>query len=210
MPKYNVRIYGRSKPRGLPEVGQMPPALSTAPDWSSKAREDANTPFRLPKLYESADKSQGTESISSYQHMEFLTPSPDLLPYRIQSLRGDYLHMSGSPLKVPVKASFDYPRLKHALIAPKTAVRFSRSGRPNMPRNYESIVPSKSATLVRPQTALSDTKSIRWALGTAQSVNFDQTGRSRHQGPFSREFTRKCMAPSNWVKMKYGRTHSIM
>lgn len=42
--------------------------------------------------------------------------------------------MSGSPLKVPVKASFDYPRLKHAIIAPKAAVTFTRSGRPNLNR----------------------------------------------------------------------------
>lgn len=35
-------------------------------------------------------------------------------------------------------------------------------------------------------------------------------GRSRNQGPFSREFTRKCMAPSNWVKMKYGRYNAVM
>lgn len=133
---------------------------------------------------------------------------------------------------------------------------------------------------VRPQTALSDTGSIHWALGPTKSVNFDKTvsltigdnhaffffallqigntvcntrmtpgfslisysynvfafmvwclilpiesptqttwlhqvrsftfqGQSRYQGPFSRVFTKSCMAPANWIKMKYGKTYAI-
>lgn len=143
--------------------------------------------------------------MSSYQYRDYQTPSPELMHYRMQT---EMLQSSGSPLKVPIKASFDYPRLKHAIIAPKAAVRFTRSGRPHISTLQASG--ADKSRYVRPQTALSDAGSIRWALGTSQSVNFDQTGRSRHQGPFSRGFVKRCMAPQNWVKMKYGRSSAVL
>lgn len=179
---------------------------SSAPEYISKVR-DAYTPFRLPKLYPMGedDQSPPSESVASFfPGHEYLTPSPDLLNYRMS---GDLLQMSGSPLRVPVKSSFDYPRLKHAIIAPKAAITFTKSGRPQLSR-YENF-PVRSR-IVRPQTALSDTGSIHWALGTKESVNFDHTGRCRQQGPYSRSFTKKCMAPPNWVKMKYGRSNTFV
>lgn len=77
----NYWHYFRNKPRGLPEVGQMAPVPMNATDWSSTRPRDANTPFRLPRLYGGVDQSPGSESLSSYQHMDYVTPSPDI-PYR--------------------------------------------------------------------------------------------------------------------------------
>ncbi|KAL5005941.1 hypothetical protein ScPMuIL_017099 [Solemya velum] len=51
-------------------------------------------------------------------------------------------------------------------------------------------------------------KSIHWMLGSNRQHSFDRKGRSHAQGPFSREFTRTCIAPSNWMKMKWGRSRT--
>ena len=83
MPQCNINGLHtcRKRPRGLPEVGQMPPLPTTAADWNSKAR-DSHTPFRLPRLDGGVDYLPGTESISSYHHSEYMPPSPELFPQR--------------------------------------------------------------------------------------------------------------------------------
>lgn len=53
-------------------------------------------------------------------------------------------------------------------------------------------------------------KSIHWMLGSAKHPMFDNKGRTRNQGPFSREFTVTCIAPTNWMKMKWGRSRTIV
>ncbi|XP_052080970.1 uncharacterized protein LOC127718914 isoform X1 [Mytilus californianus] len=53
-------------------------------------------------------------------------------------------------------------------------------------------------------------KSIHWMLGSAKHPMFDNKGRTRNQGPFSREFTVTCIAPTNWMKMKWGRSRTII
>jgi len=58
---------------------------SSAPEYISKVR-DAYTPFRLPKLYPMGedDQSPPSESVASFfPGHEYLTPSPDLLNYRM-------------------------------------------------------------------------------------------------------------------------------
>ncbi|XP_076451835.1 uncharacterized protein LOC143287603 [Babylonia areolata] len=54
------------------------------------------------------------------------------------------------------------------------------------------------------------TRSIHWTLGSSnRHLLFDRTGQGRNQGPYSREFTVRCMAPNNWMRMKWGRQRSL-
>nr|XP_011451661.2 uncharacterized protein LOC105345256 isoform X3 [Crassostrea gigas] len=52
-------------------------------------------------------------------------------------------------------------------------------------------------------------KSIHWMLGSNKHPSFDVKGRGRNQGPYSREFTVRCTAPSNWMRMKWGRANTV-
>lgn len=40
-------------------------------------------------------------------------------------------------------------------------------------------------------------------------ISFYFQGRGRNQGPYSREFTVRCTAPSNWMRMKWGRANTV-
>ncbi|XP_076458443.1 uncharacterized protein LOC143292141 [Babylonia areolata] len=57
--------------------------------------------------------------------------------------------------------------------------------------------------------SLSPAKSIHWALGSHRHPLFDYKGRSRKQGPYSREFTVHCMPPASWMRMKWGRQQRL-
>ncbi|KAK7112293.1 uncharacterized protein [Littorina saxatilis] len=64
--------------------------------------------------------------------------------------------------------------------------------------NSRSVSPAKS------------TRSIHWALGSTKHALFDVKGRSMKQGPYSREFTVRFMAPATWMRMKWGRQRRIV
>lgn len=53
-------------------------------------------------------------------------------------------------------------------------------------------------------------KSIHWILGHNRYHTFDKKGRSHVQGPYSREFNVTCMAPTNWLRMKLGRSKTMI
>ena len=64
----------------------MAPAPITAPGWEQKTPRDVNTPFRLPRLpggSEHAHSVTGAESVASYQYRDYITPTPELLNYRM-------------------------------------------------------------------------------------------------------------------------------
>lgn len=64
----------------------MAPATFSAPGWEHKAPRDANTPFRLPRLLGGSDPAlsvNGAESVASYQYRDYITPTPELLNYRM-------------------------------------------------------------------------------------------------------------------------------
>lgn len=60
----------------------------------------------------------------------------------------------------------------------------------------------------RTESPAKSVKSIHWMLGSSKHPSFDNKGRTRNQGPFSREFTVTCIAPTNWMKMKWGRART--
>ncbi|KAL8617996.1 hypothetical protein ACOMHN_040220 [Nucella lapillus] len=70
---------------------------------------------------------------------------------------------------------------------------------PTPASNSRSVSPAKS------------TRSIHWTLGSGtRYLLFDRRGQGSKQGPYSREFTVRCMAPNNWMRMKWGRQKGAM
>jgi len=92
------------------------------------------------------------------------------------------------------------PSISRALINPhcELAQRYSDATHPSTTPISRSLSPAKS------------TKSIHWALGNEKNSLFDHNGRSRAQGPFSREFTIRCGPPPNWMSMKFGRSKTMV
>jgi len=72
-----------------------------------------------------------------------------------------------------------------------------------------SAVSSSSWSRSQSVSPVKSAKSIHWALGHERSPLFDASGRSRAQGPFSREFTVRCQPPPNWMRMKWGRSRTM-
>ncbi|XP_041374082.1 uncharacterized protein LOC121387123 [Gigantopelta aegis] len=73
--------------------------------------------------------------------------------------------------------------------------------------------PSPTPVYSRVSSPTKSARSIHWTLGDHVITNsplFDRKGRSRAQGPFSREFTVTCFAPHNWLRLKLGRSRSMM
>lgn len=79
--------------------------------------------------------------------------------------------------------------------------RLSGKSRSRTPRLEPTPTP-----ISRSQSPTKSIKSIHWVLGHNRYHTFDKKGRSHVQGPYSREFNVTCMAPTNWLKMKWGRS----
>ncbi|XP_069107535.1 uncharacterized protein [Argopecten irradians] len=113
------------------------------------------------------------------------------------------------------------PRFKHAAITPRrtpwtsrerTDDGFSRvmSSQKFRSESSKPEVDRSPSPLSRSDSPAKSIKSIHWMLGSTKHPLFDHKGRSRFQGPFSREFTVTCIAPSNWRRMKWGRSRTTL
>ncbi|KAK3082928.1 hypothetical protein FSP39_009274 [Pinctada imbricata] len=79
------------------------------------------------------------------------------------------------------------------------------------PAEVEAVRPEPSPSPIsRCESPAKSVKSIHWMLGSTKHPLFDNKGRSRNQGPFSREFTVTCVAPTNWMRMKWGRSRTTV
>ncbi|XP_033728482.1 uncharacterized protein LOC117317707 isoform X1 [Pecten maximus] len=119
------------------------------------------------------------------------------------------------------QASMLVPRFKHAAITPRRTPWTSRErtddgvSRVMSSHKFRSESskpePERSPSpLSRSDSPAKSIKSIHWMLGSTKHPLFDHKGRSRYQGPFSREFTVTCIAPSNWMRMKWGRSRTTL
>ncbi|KAK2158439.1 hypothetical protein LSH36_170g01009 [Paralvinella palmiformis] len=66
------------------------------------------------------------------------------------------------------------------------------------PVSHRLMCPPKSA------------QSIHWTLSPMKNLHYDRKGKSKFQGPYSREFAVTCMAPTNWLRMKLGRSKTTV
>lgn len=87
----------------------------------------------------------------------------------------------------------------------------------NISRVDEDAIIMRSARLdptpspiTRNNSPTKSIKSIHWILGHNRYHTFDKMGRSHIQGPYSREFNVTCTTPHTWLKMKLGRSKTMI
>lgn len=198
------------------------------------------TPYRLPRLSPRADdqtpnsdidnahappedsKSANEDKVWSRYGYEKIIRIPELGPQVRMLVPPPKSYQGGSPFPQPG------PRFKNAAITPTVrSVPWTLSRelndshlqlyQSNHTRVHEEDYGSRQTRLEPTPTPISrsdspakSVKSIHWILGHNRYHTFDKKGRSHIQGPYSREFNVTCMAPQNWLKMKWGRSKTVI
>ncbi|KAK2174535.1 hypothetical protein NP493_797g01049 [Ridgeia piscesae] len=112
----------------------------------------------------------------------------------------DHLH---SPCHVT-----SYPRLRQAGVEPVTEPPklYANSGDPAFYKCLYTNVNYEKMNTPRCDSPTKSESSINWVLSPYKDLHIDKKGTHRVQGPYSRKFTVTCMAPTNWLRMKWGQS----
>ncbi|XP_064598620.1 uncharacterized protein LOC135464964 [Liolophura sinensis] len=181
---------------------------------NSDVISETSIPYRLPKLSQPnsvAGRSEvqvldGKNKIWSrfgYQDDESArSPPKDPLVWKIYVPPKSFVQQMR-------QTNLAAPHFRDAVIAPSKSHDFEDL------LYYRRLLQEKSQNAVqdacpappvtRTPSPSKSARSLRWTLGPHTHSSFDKKGRSRVQGPYSREFTVTCMPPTNWLKMKLGR-----
>ncbi|XP_012935547.1 uncharacterized protein LOC101859086 [Aplysia californica] len=183
-----------------------------------------STPYRLPRIpppcdtpctEEDGDKLDGDERVFGRFGYEDVVRMPELGPSITKALINPHSTLAQRYRQ----ASLAVPRFKNAAITPSYRhTPFINDDVDDLDDEYDPHSLFKSIEITNPTgtpvsrslSPVKSAKSIHWALGNEKNSLFDATGRSRAQGPFSREFTVRCMAPPNWMRMKWGRSRTMV
>ncbi|KAJ8320752.1 hypothetical protein KUTeg_002339 [Tegillarca granosa] len=220
--------------RSLPEYKK--PSLSREVTFSDDVDVQVSVPYRLPKISCSGDvgvpsaretffrnfHSDQDDKIWSRYGYEELVRVPEL---------GPVVHMLNRP---PVtyaqqerQANLALPKFRSAAIAPSHRTMAWHTDREiedvqiyksmiakTRERTHDEIITNRPeptpSPISRSDSPAKSVKSIHWMLGSSKHPSFDNKGRSRNQGPYSREFTVTCIAPTNWLRMKWGRSKTMI
>ncbi|XP_052812529.1 uncharacterized protein LOC128240076 isoform X2 [Mya arenaria] len=224
-----------TKSRGTADTG---PRATMSREASFAMEEDdtwsSSTPYRLPRL--SPGRSPSPEIEQAHVREERKSPPHDKVwsrhgyekIIRIPEL-GPQVRMLVAPARTPVGGQYPRatPRFKQAAITPTVRSVPWNVGRGDThhihlydtvrtPRMHDDDVmhqPRLEPTptpISRSESPAKSVKSIHWILGHNRYHTFDKTGRSHIQGPYSREFHVTCMAPQTWLKMKWGRSKTMI
>ncbi|XP_060602021.1 uncharacterized protein LOC132755219 [Ruditapes philippinarum] len=195
------------------------------------------TPYRLPRLSprpgdltpnsdtdnsHGHDESKSNDKVWSRYGYEKIIRIPELSPQIRMLVPPPKSFKSTSPYSATA------PRFKNAAITPTVRAVPWNMGREiddshlqlyqsNHSRVHDDDYSSRHTRLEPTPTPISrsespakSVKSIHWILGHNRYHTFDKKGRSHIQGPYSREFNVTCMAPQNWLKMKWGRSKTMI
>lgn len=219
-----------SKPKSANETEDSVTLLDLS-DISVKC----STPYRLPRIpppdsptttVEGCDKVDPDEKIFGRFGYEDVVKMPELGP----SIRKALINPHSSLAQRYRQAGLGLPKFTSAAITPAYrhtpfvhhAPQHSHSQQiyndDDVDDEYDQQSMFKSVDLSNPSAtpvsrSVSPTKSIKsihWALGNEKNPNFDTTGQVRAQGPFSRCFQVRCQAPPNWLRMKLGRSRTVV
>ncbi|XP_064646335.1 uncharacterized protein LOC135499493 isoform X2 [Lineus longissimus] len=205
--------YFRQRPKGLPELGQQH-AMADGPPLGQPV------PYRLPKV--PSLRNVGDTPRQLYSRQAFPTARS------LNELSVDSISLP--PPKTYVqerrRANLAVPKFKRAMIAPINDRTCGAHFANNLQRDHESSwyqryerlrlsvegddEPEVYGPLPTPHRSPSPTKSVNWTLSPHRNASFDRKGKSHVQGPFSREFTVTCSAPTNWLRMKLGRSKTTL
>ncbi|CAH1788006.1 unnamed protein product [Owenia fusiformis] len=199
----------RSKPKGLPEVGQQ---FNTV---HQETHDVSETPYRLPKMQSKTRKPKqqmhslwSKHEFNRQTHGDFqIRPSHLMMPPRTVAkyyqlgVYNPVMHIAGI---VPVDKD------ESTLVAHDDDQAFYKKQKaPYGPYEYAVNTEARRDEIYggpSPSPILrerSPRNSIHWGLGLGIKQEFDIQGASGRQGPFSREFQTKCPTPANWLRMKY-------
>ncbi|XP_052237309.1 uncharacterized protein LOC127848739 isoform X2 [Dreissena polymorpha] len=195
-----------------------------------------STPYRLPRLSPggadspSPDLDRTQEDLRSPVHDKVWSRHGYEKIIRIPEL-GPQVRMLIPPSKLQashVQAPSKTPRFKNAAITPSVrslawnadrpedvhlhlcdVSRISRGPEDDLIPRFSRLEPTPTP-ISRSQSPAKSVKSIHWILGHNRYHTFDKKGRGHIQGPYSREFNVTCMAPQNWLKMKWGRSKTMI
>ncbi|KAL4217255.1 hypothetical protein ACF0H5_023706 [Mactra antiquata] len=225
-----------TKSRGQPDSSRLGQPMTRESSFTLSLEDDdmqsACTPYRLPRLSpRTGDQSpvsddHGQDDIKSVKSAndkvwsrygyEKIIRIPELGP-QIRTLLPQ-----GSPGPYTSPA----PRFKNAAITPTVRsvpwcvergqhdeghLQFFQSHLHD--EDYSSRhtrVEPTPTPISRSESPAKSVKSIHWILGHNRYHTFDKKGRSHIQGPYSREFNVTCMAPQNWLRMKWGRSRTMI
>ncbi|KAK3598145.1 hypothetical protein CHS0354_025832 [Potamilus streckersoni] len=221
-----------SKSRGIPENGHHGLSCSREASFSKSPVNDdiaRPTPYRLPRISPregaspvvDASQSEHKDKVWSRYGYEKVIRIPELRPkvkvlIPPQALMQHFRHRN-----------LALPPFKNAVIAPSTRsmpwhvdgesheARHSFKSslarlpeRDDMPGDH-SFEPTPTP-IFRGESPAKSVKSIHWMLGSNRYHTFDRQGRSHVQGPYSREFNVRCIAPISWMRMKWGRSRTLI
>ncbi|GFS18748.1 hypothetical protein ElyMa_001530000 [Elysia marginata] len=219
-----------SKPKSANEMEDSVTLLDLS-DISVKC----STPYRLPRIpppdsptttYEGGDKAEPEEKIFGRFGYEDVVKMPELGP----SIRKALINPHSSLAQRYRQAGLGLPKFTSAAITPAYRhAPFAHHAHPHphsqqfyndedVDEEYDQHSMFKSVDLSNPSATpvsrsvspCKSIKSIHWALGNEKNPNFDTTGQVRAQGPFSRCFQIRCTAPPNWLRMKLGRSRTMV
>ncbi|KAK3796076.1 hypothetical protein RRG08_017566 [Elysia crispata] len=215
-----------SKPKSANELEDSVTLLDLS-DISVKC----STPYRLPRIpppdsptttVEGGDRSDVDEKIFGRFGYEDVVKMPELGP----SIRKALINPHSSLAQRYRQAGLGVPKFSSAAITP--AYRHAPFPHPHHAQQiyndeeiedeYDQHSMFKSVDLTNPSVTpvsrsgspTKSIKSIHWALGNEKNSIFDTTGQVRAQGPFSRCFQVRCTAPPNWLRMKLGRSRTMV
>lgn len=227
-----------SRSRGQPDSARH--GLSTSREASFTISTDDDdlsvaTPYRLPRISPRNDDSPQPEA-ERFAHLE--SPEADKVWSRYGYEKIIRVPELGPQIKVLMPPPKNYlqqyrnntanaPKFKRAAITPSIrSLPWNLGGDIDDPQLYrshnkEERRSGKSRTrsprleptptpISRSDSPTKSIKSIHWVLGHNRYHTFDKNGRSHIQGPYSREFNVTCMAPNNWLRMKWGRNKTAV
>ncbi|XP_053385974.1 uncharacterized protein LOC123539269 isoform X2 [Mercenaria mercenaria] len=228
-----------NKSRGQPDSSRLTQTMTRESSFNLSIDDDdmnsTCTPYRLPRLSprlgdqspnsdtdNSHDDSKSNDKVWSRYGYEKIIRIPELSPQIRMLVPPPKSYASPSPYQTPA------PRFKNAAITPTARSVPWHLGRDiddshlqlyqsNHSRVHDEDYSSRQTRLEPTPTPISrsespakSVKSIHWILGHNRYHTFDKKGRSHIQGPYSREFNVTCMPPNNWLKMKWGRSKTII
>ncbi|XP_021366116.1 uncharacterized protein LOC110458645 isoform X2 [Mizuhopecten yessoensis] len=201
--------------------GEKRPTVSRERSFVDDDQEVAHViQYRLPRINVSRedlenDPINDDEKVFSRYGFEETVRIPEL---------GPVVRMINPPqtyAQTDRQANMLVPRFKHAAITPRRTPWTSRERTDDVISGVMSSHKHRSdsskpepehspSPVSRSESPAKSIKSIHWMLGSTKHSLFDHKGRSRYQGPFSREFTVTCIAPTNWMRMKWGRSRTTL
>ncbi|CAD5125778.1 DgyrCDS13989 [Dimorphilus gyrociliatus] len=180
MEAYRLR---RPRKTGLPHLGQNLTTSRENTQLSIKnEKATKNVPFRLPST------SKVEQNLVWSRHGFISSEESDkelkVVIKRMKTKPTDFVKLA----RIRAAQSANFKNAVITPIPPQSQMEDSLIRNCNTPRVPS---PAKSA------------QSIHWTLPAQKQILFDRKGKTRSQGPYSREFSMTCSPPSIWMKMKW-------